>query len=100
LTIEALDYTNCQLDGKNKTELVARNYLPPSNCIKCGKQATYICTFCTDEEGRPVLVCDECAQKEHNEENEEEEHYLLPLANSPRSGVCGYEPPGPLDELF
>jgi len=98
LVIEALEYSNCQLSDKKKIELVARNYLPPSNCIKCGKQATLVCTGCS-EEGL-VLACDECAKKYHNEENEEEEHYLLPLANSPRCGVCGYEPPAPLDKLF
>lgn len=30
----------------------------------------------------------------------EEEHYLLPMANSPRAGVCGYEPTNPMDKLF
>ena len=98
LIIEALGYSNSKLDGKRGIELVARNYLPPSNCVKCGKQATLICAGCGEEE--PAFVCDECAEKYHNEENEREEHYVLPLANSPRSGVCGYEPPMPLDKLF
>jgi len=98
LTIEALEYSNYQLNDKKKIELVARNYLPPSNCAKCGQQATQVCTACI-EEGL-ALVCDKCAEKYHNEENEEEEHYILPLANSPRSGVCGYEPNEPLDKLF
>jgi hypothetical protein len=99
LTIEALKHSNYQLDNKKKIELVARNYLPLSNCVKCGKQASWVCSACSSKEGRMVLVCDECAEKYHNEANEEE-HYLLLLANSPRCGVCGYEPPGPLDELF
>lgn len=99
LIIEALAHSNFQLSGKKKAELVARNYLPSSNCVKCGKQATLICTACVDENGM-VFVCDQCAEKYHNEENEEEEHYILPLANSPRCGVCGYEPPGSPDELF
>lgn len=101
LTIEALKYSDCQL-GNKKVELVARNYLPPSPCEKCGKQAMWVCSFCTEtnEEGRMIFVCDECAEKYHNEEKEGEEHYLLPLANSPRCGVCGYEPPEPLDKLF
>lgn len=98
LTIEALGYSNYQLNDKKKVELVARNYLPPSNCAKCGKQATQVCTVCI-EEGF-ALVCDKCVEKYHNEENEKEEHYILPLANSPRAGVCGYESTGPIDELF
>lgn len=98
LTIEALGYSNYQLSNKKKVELVARNYLPLSNCTKCGERATQICVACAEEE--PVFVCDKCAEKYHNEENEKEEHYLLPIANSPRSGVCGYEPSTALDKLF
>lgn len=99
LTIEVLEHSDCKLSGKKKVELVARNYLPLSNCQKCGQQATLVCSACIDEEGM-ALACDKCAEKYHNEENEEEEHYILPLANSPRCGVCGYGPDEPLNELF
>jgi len=78
--------------------LVARNYLPLFDCAKCGKPATRICAVCA-EEGLG-LACDKCAERYHDEENKNEEHFLLLLANSPRSGVCGYEPKGPLDKLF
>lgn len=44
------------------------------------------------------LVCDKCAEQYHNEEKGE--HYTLSLANSSRSGVCGYEQNEPLDTLF
>lgn len=98
LTIEVLKYSNFQLSNKKKVELVARNYLPPSSCLKCGRQATRVCTACVERE--MPFVCDQCAEKYHNEEDEEEEHYLLQLANSPRCGVCGYEPAEPLDKLF
>jgi hypothetical protein len=100
LTIEVLGCSNYQLNDKKNIELVARNYLPMSNCQKCGKQALWTCVACVEEEEEMALVCDECAEKYHNEEKEGEEHYLLPLANSPRCGVCGYEPPDPLDKLF
>ena len=99
LTIEALGYTQYQLADKKKIELVARNYLPPAHCQKCGQQAAWVCVACESEAGK-LFVCDTCAEKYHNEVNEKEEHYLLPLANSPRCGVCGYEPGGPLDKLF
>ena len=98
LVIEAVGYSYTQLNNNKKIELVAQNYLPPSRCLKCGHQATNICTSCSEEE--TVLVCDSCAKKYHDEDNEQEEHYILPLANSPRSGVCGYEPKAPLDDLF
>lgn len=98
LVIEALEYSNYQLNDKEKVELVARNYLPVSNCVRCGQQATQVCTACSEEE--LVLVCNKCVKKYHNEESEEDEHYILPIANSPRSGVCGYEQKKPLDQLF
>ncbi|MBU3978524.1 hypothetical protein KJ980_05750 [Patescibacteria group bacterium] len=98
LAIKALEYSNFQLSNNKRVELVARNYLPPSNCAMCGKQATQVCTACSGEE--MAFACDKCAEKYHNEENEKEEHYILPLANSPRSGVCGYESVEPLDKLF
>jgi len=98
LVIETLGYSDCQLSDKKKIELVARNYLPPSNCAKCSQPATRICAVCA-EEGLG-LACDKCAERYHNEEKKNEEHFLLLLANSPRSGVCGYEPEEPLDKLF
>ncbi|OGN09715.1 MAG: hypothetical protein A3J46_02655 [Candidatus Yanofskybacteria bacterium RIFCSPHIGHO2_02_FULL_41_11] len=88
-----------RLDNKAKIELVARNYLPVSKCSKCGKEATNVCSACVDEEGM-MLSYDQCVQTYYDEENADEDHYLLPLANSPRCGVCGYEPPGPPDKLF
>jgi len=100
LTIEALEYSHYQLGDKRKIELVARNYLPPSNCQKCGQQAAWICAACGDEGEGVMFVCDECTEKYHNEEDEKKEHYLLPLANSPRAGVCGYEPEESLNKLF
>ncbi len=99
LVIETLEYTNYQLNKKGKVELVARNYLPFSNCVKCGQQATQICYACYEQE-EPCSICDICAKKYHNEENEKEEHYILPLVNSPRAGICGYKSSEPLDKLF
>lgn len=99
LSIEVLEYSNFQLNDKKKVELVARNYLPLFDCTKCDQPATEVCTFCSEEE--LVTACDICAEKYHNEENEKEEHYILPLVNSPRCGVCGYEgSDDPLDKLF
>lgn len=98
LSIEALGDSNCEISGKKNVELVARNYVPQSLCAECGEQATSVCTVCAEEE--PAFACDRCVEKYHNEEIEGEEHYILPVANSPRCGVCGYEPTGPVDKLF
>lgn len=96
LDIEALSYSKYRLNDKKRVELVARNYLPNSLCAHCGDRATRICTYCSEDE--ITLVCERCADRNHNEERGE--HYILSLANSPRSGVCGYEQSGPLDTLF
>lgn len=96
LRIDALSYSKYQISGKKKIELVARNYLPNSLCVQCGKLATRVCTDCSEDE--MTLVCEKCAGQYHDEESGE--HYILSIANSPRSGVCGYEQRGPLDTLF
>ena len=63
-------------------EVIARNNLPDFKC-ECGEPAKEICAECVYEgEG---LLCEKCA-KEH----ECGEEMLLPLVNSPRTGVCGY----------
>lgn len=96
LTIEAVSYSAYHLSDKKRVELVARNYLPSSLCAQCGNPATQVCTYCSEDE--MTLVCDRCADRNHNEERGE--HNTLLLANSPRSGVCGYEQRGSLDTLF
>ena len=67
--------------SKNSVELLARNDPPQANCHQCGTQlATLICTGC---EG--IWLCATCS-----EAHECGEEYLLPVANSPRTGVCAY----------
>jgi len=68
--------------GEEGVRILARNELPLITC-GCGKNAKWVCTECIYEgEG---WLCDECA-KEH----ECGEEMLLPVVNSPRVGVCGY----------
>jgi hypothetical protein len=69
---------------KGKAEILARNDSPLIKCSQCEKPATTICTDCIYNEGG--WLCDKCAQ-EHDCDNE----MFLPLVNSPRAGVCGYE---------
>lgn len=63
-------------------DIVARNNPPDIKC-ECGNPAKEICTECV-EEGKGFL-CENCA-KEH----ECGEEMLLPVINSPRTGMCGY----------
>lgn len=67
--------------AKNDVELLARNDPPQINCDQCGTQpATLICTGC---EG--IWLCAPCSQA-----HDCGEEYLLPVVNSPRTGVCAY----------
>ena len=68
---------------RNAVRLLARNAPPAFICCKCGKAAAYICVECIYEVDNPFF-CEECA--DHHEHD-----YFLPVTNSPRMGVCGYE---------
>jgi len=69
---------------KGKVEILARNEAPQIKCNNCEKLATTICVDCIyDGTG---WLCDDCAQG-HGCDSE----MFLPVVNSPRTGVCGYE---------
>lgn len=79
-------------EGKPLTEhpivLMARNEAFKPTCMVCGQPATEMCTECLY--GRDDRRCELCA--EHAAEHEHDE-MLMPIVNSPRVGVCGYEGP-------
>jgi hypothetical protein len=62
-----------------KVKVIIQNEEPELKCVRCGKRAELISST---ESG---CFCESCI------EEEDEELYLLPLVNSPRTGVCGYE---------
>lgn len=65
-------------------QVLARNELPLITCDSCGKIATEVCAQCIySGEG---WLCDECASK-----HKCGEEMFLPVVNSPRVGMCGYE---------
>lgn len=68
---------------QNSIGILATNEAPQITCEACGKQtATQICTECLW--GKTAFFCNKCAEKHEHEET------LLPLVNSPRTGICGY----------
>ncbi len=67
--------------------LLARNDRPDFRCSNCDEPATRICPYCWDNN----MFCEDCAP-EHP--CSDDIGTLLPLVNSPRSGVCGYTGPG------
>lgn len=73
-----------ELQGaKPKVRLLGRNDSPEHACTGCGKPAGIICGECALQ-GAGTL-CDVCG-KGHGCGEE----MLLPLVNSPRTGICGY----------
>ena len=70
----------------NSVRLLARNIAPDLKCCMCGSLAKFICTECMWDEDETVgsLFCEKCFEKHEHDD------MLLPLANSPRSGECGY----------
>ncbi|MFH0968045.1 MAG: hypothetical protein V1862_10220, partial [Methanobacteriota archaeon] len=55
---------------------------PAWSCSECGKPA--VCHYTEEDDG--TLLCGECS-----EDPIIDECYLLPITNSPRSGICAYE---------
>jgi len=64
-------------------QFLARNKAPVIPCGCCGKPATRACCCCTPD--ITAFVCDECAPQ-----HECGEEMLLPVVNSPRTGMCAY----------
>ena len=71
---------------KEKVRVLARNN-PPSFWCGCGNEARWVCPICMEENvGRDCYLCHECGREHGCGED-----ILLPIVNSPRCGVCGYE---------
>ncbi len=67
--------------------ILARNNPPEMNCLECGKPGEWVCPPCGEETNyQRGMYCEECSRK-----HECSQGCLLPVVNSPRMGVCGYE---------
>jgi hypothetical protein len=79
-------------EGRPMTEhpifLMARNELPEVESCGCGKPGAWLCMDYDDTLDEVVILC-----KEHGEEEEYQDHAMLPIVNSPRTGRCGYNGP-------
>lgn len=65
--------------SSKEIRVIIQNQEPEILCVSCGKKAEMI----SSTEGD--CFCKSCA-----EEEDDDELYLMPLVNSPRTGVCGY----------
>ena len=79
---------------KNAGEIVilSRNNPPEIICSNCGcKKVKWVNPY-ADHEGLPFW-CEDCLKEDEDDDEEDfyEPEFLLPVCNSPRMGVCGYE---------
>ena len=77
----------------NEIVILSRNNPPKIVCSNCGQnEANWVDTEAYYE-GLPFW-CEDCLNEEHGDEEDgeySEREFLLPICNSPRMGVCGYE---------
>jgi len=76
---------------KHPIVLMARNNMPEMLCKECDKPATYLCIEClyeADKAGTWFLCNEHAEEHPHTEYGEP-----VPLINSPRLGMCGYDGP-------
>jgi hypothetical protein len=71
--------------GRSAVRLLARNTPPVWPCGICGQPATWVCTYCLQEEG-DAFAC----TTHRGQHGCGEQEGFLPVVNSPRMGVCGY----------
>lgn len=91
IMVKVLDHYSAQKQNE-KVVILSRNNPPQFACSICGNQkATWINAFRIYDED--LFWCEECVNKLEEGELEayENDVCFLPITNSPRMGVCGYE---------
>ncbi|MCL5999367.1 MAG: hypothetical protein M1546_25380 [Chloroflexi bacterium] len=74
---------------KHPIALLARNVMPEAVCQECGQPARWLCIECLYEENKTGHLCNDHVE-DHPHDNYGEP---MPLFNSPRVGMCGYDGP-------
>ncbi len=69
--------------------LMARNLIPEAQCIECDQPAARLCMECLIEEEVWGALCSKHAKTHPHSDYGDP----IPLVNSPRLGMCGYEGP-------
>ena len=80
--------------SRHPVYLMARNDLPRSECAECGAPGAFVCMECMYEVDANPVLCEAHAETHPRDEYREP----VPLVNSPRLGMCGYE--GPADPPY
>jgi len=92
--IKVIGERNGKAITKHPIFLMARNELPEVSCIECPQTASWLCMECIYEDDSPGFLC-----KQHVEDHPHDDYGApIPLINSPRLGMCGYD--GPADPPY
>ncbi len=94
LTLKVISEREAQINKSYDIKILVRNIAPEIMCDVCGKKvATHLCMEVYDDKG---ALCLSCAKKHPHD------HYdmLMPIVNSPRTGVCGYTGNAPDSWVF
>ena len=89
IDIKVVGFREGKATTKHPITLLARNRMPEVFCQECSQPARWLCIECVYEEDKSGYLCD-THMKEHPHENYGEP---MPLLNSPRTGMCGYDGP-------
>lgn len=87
--IKAIEIRTGKPTTRHPIALMARNEMPDMKCEECDESASWLCNECIYDEEKAGTLCDRHV-KTHPHESYGEP---LPIVNSPRVGMCGYEGP-------
>jgi hypothetical protein len=87
--IKVVDFREGKATTQHPIALLARNQMPEAVCQECGQPAAWLCMECIYEQSKPGFLCADHVE-DHPHDNYGEP---LPLVNSPRLGMCGYDGP-------
>jgi hypothetical protein len=87
--IKVVGFREGKATTRHPITLLARNQMPEVLCQECSQPAKWLCIECLYKEENSGYLCNE-HMEEHPHENYGEP---MPLLNSPRTGMCGYEGP-------
>jgi hypothetical protein len=83
--------------SKHSIALLARNKMPEALCCECHQHANCLCLQCLyeadDPEAATWFFCDDHIDDHVEKYAHDEYGEPLPLVNSPRLDMCGYDGP-------
>jgi hypothetical protein len=87
--IKAVEAREGKPTTKHAIALMVRNMMPEAQCIECEQPATVLCMECLTEDETWGMLCEKHAKKHPHKDYGDP----IPLVNSPRLGMCGYDGP-------